>query len=76
MLRNLAAEETQVEIARQNLCFQTSFDPKKAFAMVDQKQIGNIDGQDIIDFLGQYHCRVEMGDALDLIREYDASLDQ
>ena len=51
LFRNLAFDEYQVEICRQNCARLNDFDTMKAFALLDSNKCGQIDSVNIVEFL-------------------------
>lgn len=75
LFRNLAFDEYQVEVCRQNCARLNDFDPKKAFELLDTSRCGHIDPVNIVEFLVRHYVQVDLNDAAEIIREFDASMD-
>jgi hypothetical protein len=75
LFRNLAFEEQQVEIQRQNLARLPDFDPMRAFNLIDVNGVGALDTINIIEFLRKHYVNLEVEETQDIIREYDATMD-
>lgn len=51
----------------------SDFEPYKAFCHLDTRRVGRVDAHDIVDFLRKHYVSLDLSEAQDIVREYNAS---
>jgi len=75
LLRTLSQDENLVENRRQDLSSHLDFEPKKAFALIDVDDDGDITAQEVQTFLLKNRVDADLKDIQDLIYDYDSNND-
>jgi len=75
LFRDLATNETLIELRRQDLTRHPDFEPMSLFQNVDRNGNGRITVNEIYDFMSKQFLNPRIADVEDIVREYDGSQD-
>ena len=75
LLLNLAENERQIEVLRQILCEQETFEPYAAFKRIDRSCKNSITVQDISKFLSDNKISRDTTEIAAFLRRYDTDFD-
>jgi len=75
LLKTLSQDENLVENRRQDLSSHLDFEPKKAFALIDNDDDGYITANEVQTFLLENKIDADLREIQDLIYDYDSNND-